>query len=98
MRVLQNVRQPEILWGDLQSQLASLEIGAGSIERLAAKIGATRYERALTLILDTSEAAIRSVIGRMPDGSYEFEDRLDDDGISGNPIRIHARLTSRATR
>jgi N-methylhydantoinase B/oxoprolinase/acetone carboxylase alpha subunit len=93
--VLQNVRQPEILWGDLQSQLASLEIGAGSIERLAAKIGSARYERALAQILDSSEAAIRSVIGRMPDGSYEFEDSLDDDGISGNPIRIHARLTIR---
>jgi N-methylhydantoinase B len=93
--VLQNVRQPEILWGDLQSQLASLEIGAGGIERLAAKLGTTRYERALTLILNTSEAAIRSVIGRMPDGSYEFEDSLDDDGHSGNPIRIHARVTIR---
>jgi N-methylhydantoinase B/oxoprolinase/acetone carboxylase alpha subunit len=93
--VLQNVRQPEILWGDLQSQLASLEIGAGSIERLVAKIGGARYERALAQILDTSEAAIRSVIGRMPDGSYEFEDSLDDDGISGNPIRIHARIMIR---
>ena len=26
--ILQNVRQPEILWGDLQSQLASLQVGA----------------------------------------------------------------------
>ena len=89
--ILQNVRQPELLWGDLQSQLASLEIGAGSIERLAAKLGAARFERALTLILDTSEAAMRAVIGRMPDGTYEFEDSLDDDGHSGKPIRIHAK-------
>ena len=28
----------------------------------------------------------------MPDGCYEFEDKLDDDGITGNPIRIHAKL------
>ena len=40
--ILQNVRQPEILWGDLQSQLASLNIGAASIERLAAKLGEAR--------------------------------------------------------
>src|SRR4051812_9511886 len=32
--ILLNVRQPDILWGDLQSQLASLEIGAASVERL----------------------------------------------------------------
>jgi N-methylhydantoinase B/oxoprolinase/acetone carboxylase alpha subunit len=28
----------------------------------------------------------------MPDGCYEFEDKLDDDGITGNPIRILAKL------
>jgi N-methylhydantoinase B len=32
------------------------------------------------------------MIGRMPDGRYEFEDVLDDDGISDAPIRIHAAI------
>jgi N-methylhydantoinase B/oxoprolinase/acetone carboxylase alpha subunit len=36
---------------------------------------------------------MRAVIGRIPDGTYEFEDHVDDDGISDTPIRIHARLT-----
>lgn len=91
--ILQNVRQPEILWGDLQSQLASLQVGAGNIERLAAKMGVERYSLALLQILDTSEAAIRATIARMPDGVYEFEENLDDDGITDHPIRIHAKLT-----
>ena len=78
--ILQNVRQPEILWGDLQSQLASLQIGAASIERLATKIGKERFERALKQLLDASEAGMRAVIGRIPDGTYEFEDSVDDDG------------------
>jgi N-methylhydantoinase B len=90
--ILQNVRQPEILWGDLQSQLASLQIGAASIERLATKLGEERFERALKQLLDTSEAGMRSVIGRIPDGTYEFEDSIDDDGITDTPIRIHAKL------
>src|SRR5712672_1221679 len=54
--ILQNVRQPELLWGDLQSQFASLHMGAAGIERLAAKLGEARFERALQQILDTSEA------------------------------------------
>jgi N-methylhydantoinase B len=91
--ILQNVRQPEILWGDLQSQLASLDVGAANIERLADKIGIDRYRQALAQILDTSEAAIRATIARMPSGCYEFEDSLDDDGITDTPIRIHAKLT-----
>ena len=90
--ILQNVRQPEILWGDLQSQLASLQIGAASIERLATKVGEERFERALKQLLDTSEAGMRAVIGRIPDGTYEFEDSIDDDGITDRPIRIHAKV------
>ena len=90
--ILQNVRQPEILWGDLQSQLASLQIGAASIERLATKVGEERFERALQQLLDTSEAGMRAVIGRIPDGTYEFEDSIDDDGITDTPIRIHAKV------
>lgn len=91
--ILQNVRQPEILWGDLQSQLASLQIGAANVERLATKVGEERFERALEQLLDTSEASMRAVIGRIPDGVYAFEDRIDDDGITDVPIRIHAKVT-----
>jgi N-methylhydantoinase B len=91
--ILQNVRQPELLWGDLQSQIASLNVGAASIERLAAKLGEARFERALTQLLDASEAGMRAVIGRIPDGTYAFEDAIDDDGITDAPIRIRAAVT-----
>jgi N-methylhydantoinase B len=88
-----NVRKPEILVGDLQSQLASLEVGARNIERLAAKYGPDTLIQACSALLDQSEAAMRDVIARMPDGVYEFEDFLDDDGISDEQVRLHARIT-----
>jgi N-methylhydantoinase B/oxoprolinase/acetone carboxylase alpha subunit len=91
--ILQNVRQPELLWGDLQSQVASLNVGAAGIERLAAKLGETRFELALAQLLDASEAGMRAVIGRIPDGTYTFEDRIDDDGITDAPILIRAAVT-----
>ena len=56
--ILQNVRQPDMLWGDLQSQLASLQIGAA--ERRApgdASSARQRFERA-------AAAAARHVGGR----------------------------------
>ncbi|MDX2201671.1 MAG: hydantoinase B/oxoprolinase family protein [Hyphomicrobiaceae bacterium] len=90
--ILQNVRQPEILWGDLQSQFASLNVGAASIERQARKLGPARFEAALARILDTSEAGMRAVIRRIPDGTYEFADRVDDDGITDRPIEIRAKV------
>jgi N-methylhydantoinase B len=90
----QNVRQPATVLGDLQSQIASLEVGAASVAKLVAKYGAETLTGACRQLLDSSEAAMRDVIARMPDGSYEFEDFLDDDGVETNrPVRIHAVIT-----
>jgi len=89
----QNVRKPALMLGDLQSQLASLDVGAAAIRRLAARYGAAAMVEACARILDMSEAAMRAAIRAMPDGVYEFEDFLDDDGVSGEPVRLHARLT-----
>jgi len=45
-------------------------------------------------MLEASEAAMRAAIRGIPDGAYEFEDFLDDDGIDvTRPVRIHARIT-----
>ena len=89
----QNVRKPGLMLGDLQSQLASLEVGAASIKRLASRYGAAGLIEATGRILDMSEAAMRAAIRAMPDGRYEFEGFLDDDGVTGDPVRLHAVLT-----
>lgn len=89
----QNVRKPALMLGDLQSELASLEVGAAAIRRLAARHGAAAMLAACARILDMSEAAMRAAIRAMPDGVYEFEDFLDNDGVSDEPVRLHARLT-----
>jgi N-methylhydantoinase B len=86
----QNVRRPDMLWGDLQAQIASLAMGDSNIRKLAGRYGAGTIVSACAQILDSSERAMRAMIGRMPDGSYEFEDFMDDDGLVDEPIRIHA--------
>ena len=92
--IRQNIRKPDLLLGDLASQLASLEVGAAALLRLARRFGAEAVIEAGQRILDMSEAGMRAAIGRMPDGTYEFEDFLDDDGIDvGQRIRLHVKLT-----
>jgi len=92
--ILQNVRKPDLLAGDLNSQIASLDVGANALRRLAAKQGAARLIEAGARILDASEAAMRAAIAAMPDGTYEFHDQMDDDGIDlGVPIPLHVALT-----
>ncbi len=88
----QNVRRPDMLWGDLQAQLASLAVGESNLVKLAARFDAKVIVAACARILDSSETAMRAMIGRMPDGRYEFEDFIDDDGLTDTPIRIHAAI------
>ena len=91
--IRQNVRKPDLVLGDLQSQLASLDVGTQAIHRLAAKWGGEAIVAASARILDMSEAAMRAAIGRLPDGVFEFEDFVDDDGITDQPVRLHAKVT-----
>jgi len=92
--IRQNIRKPDLLLGDLSSQLASLDVGAAAILRLARRFGAQAMLEAGSRILAMSEAGMRAAIARMPDGTYEFEDFLDDDGIAlGVPIRLHVAVT-----
>jgi N-methylhydantoinase B len=91
----QNVRRPDMLWGDLQAQIASLAMGESNMRKLAARYGADTIVAACAQILDSSERAMRAMIGRMPDGRYEFEDFMDDDGLTDEPIRIHAAIEIR---
>lgn len=90
--VLQNVRKPDLVAGDLEAQIASLAVGEAGLRRLAAKVGLEVFLDAGRRILDLSEAAMRAAIGRMPDGVYAFEDHVDDDGLSDAPVRIAARV------
>ena len=89
----QNVRRPDMLWGDLQAQMASLAVGEANLRRLCGRYGAGRMVAACAQILDGSERAMRAMIGRIPDGTYEFEDAIDDDGLTETPIRVHAAIT-----
>ena len=93
--IRQNVRKPEIFWGDLQAQLASLAVGEAKMQALIRRYGAPTMVAACAEILDSSERAMRAMIAGMPDGRYTFEDFIDDDGINDRPIRIPAAIDIR---
>ncbi len=92
---LANVRTPIERAGDLHAQLAANRTG---IERLQALVG--RYgQEAVTVQMDGlltySERMTRRLIADLPDGTYRYEDYLDDDGIDPDPIKIAVAITIR---
>ncbi|QTD94935.1 hydantoinase B/oxoprolinase family protein [Burkholderia anthina] len=91
--VLANVRTPEERRGDLNAQIAAVEIGQRRMIELAHKYGRETLEAGLTAILDYAERRMLRRLAELPEGTYEAEDCLDDDGTTSEPVPIHLRVT-----
>ena len=90
--IRQNSREPEKIGGDVQAQIACLEVGAAAIERMVKRYGTTVLKIAMSVVLDQSEAAMRQAIAALPDGAYSFEDFVDDDGQDQIGLTIAATV------
>ncbi len=91
-----NVRSPEMTLGDMRAQLSACKIGRERMSELVAKYSAQTVLACMAELLDFSEARVRQAIAETPDGVFEAEDVIDDDGIDlDQPIRIRARLEIR---
>jgi len=92
--LLRNTREPANVGGDFASQLAALDTGVANLIRIGRRYGPARLRAATATIQDQSEAAMRAMIARIPDGTYRFEDFVDDDGIERDkPLRIAVAMT-----
>ena len=87
-----NTRMPVALLGDIAAQLSGCLLGRDLVQRLAEKYGADVYLDCIARILDQSEAAARARVGRMPDGTYEAEAFLDNDGEGDQPIPLNVKV------
>jgi N-methylhydantoinase B len=85
--VLANVRTPDERLGDLRAQEAANATGRRRVRELAARYGET-FPAALAEIQDYSERRMRAELADLPDGSYSFEDVLDDDGHGTEDIPV----------
>lgn len=88
-----NVRQPEVVLGDIRAQLAACEIGERGMRELVSRYGIAELEHSFEALLDYSERGARAVIRAIPNGVYEFTDFLDDDGVNfGQPVKVQVAL------
>src|SRR6267378_3516868 len=94
-RVLKdNIRFPESSLGDMKSQMAACRLAARRMDELFDKYGKDTILAAIARIFAETETKCRNVVAWLPDGSYEAEAALDDDGLRKNePVRVHAKVT-----
>ncbi len=96
--LLRAVRTPAERLGDLEAQLAANAVGMREVQRLAKQHGTDTLTNYSLALLDYSAAFVARAISQIPDGVYEFEDALDDDGLTDKPIAIRAKLTVKGER
>jgi len=96
--VLANVRTPDEREGDLMAQVMSHRRGEERLREIAARYGLARVRRSAADLIDYSERVTRAMLRAIPDGAYRFEDFLDDDGVTDEPVRIAVELRIKGDR
>jgi N-methylhydantoinase B len=90
--ILANVRTPEEREGDLLAQWMAIHRGQLRLLELVDRYGLPTVDRNMSRLQQYSERMMRAAIRKLPDGIYRFEDFLDGDGDSTDPVRIVAAI------
>ena len=84
--------------GDMRAQIASCQLGARRYGELIARYGRETVEACIAKVWDQAEAAARAVIEKIPDGDYEAESFLDNDGRTlDKPLRVKVKVDVRGS-
>ncbi|MES2536460.1 MAG: hydantoinase B/oxoprolinase family protein [Pseudomonadota bacterium] len=85
-----NTRLPEMLLGDIEAQLTGCLKGRELFMNLLERHGHDVLFDGIDEIWRSAEAAARAGVEAIPDGVYEMESFLDDDGVElGKRIPVH---------
>ncbi len=79
--IFANVRTPTERLGDLRAQVAANWRAGARLAALARKYGAAQLLEIMQEIQDYSERMMRAALRALPDGTAEFTDVFDGDGI-----------------
>lgn len=96
--LLNNVRTPAEREGDFAAQIMANITGVRRMGELVSRHGLSEVRHYASSLMDYSERIVRKAVSGIPDGVYEFEDFLDDDGTGCTNIRVHVKITIRGDR
>jgi N-methylhydantoinase B len=96
--ILANVRSSKERRADFEAQIGSLKTGAARLLEIVERRGTKEARQYAEHLISYSSRMMRRTITAIPDGSYQAEDALDDDGISDQEIPIRVRVTIKGDR
>ncbi|SDJ13149.1 hydantoinase B/oxoprolinase family protein [Natribacillus halophilus] len=78
--------------GDLNAQIAACRTGERRFNEVINNYGLEKVRRAVDDIFKQSEIIDRDNIASIPDGIYEEEGYLDNDGVTNDPVRVKVKV------
>lgn len=91
--IMINVRLPDLAMGDLRAQITAVTTGERRFLELIERYGRNEVLESIASIMDHTDAAARANAEKIPDGVYNAESFMDDDGINeGVPIPIRVSV------
>ena len=90
-----NVRLPNEITGDMMAMANVFTVGSRGIDALVSRYGRALLTDCLNEMIAYSERQMRSYIAELPDGTYTWEDFIDNDGIIDKPMRVALAITVR---
>jgi N-methylhydantoinase B len=90
-----NVRPPDLVLGDVYAQITANKTGEARFLELIERFGQDAVLTAAKEIQAYSERLAREAIRAIPDGEYESEDFVDDNGFTDEPLRVAVKITVR---
>jgi N-methylhydantoinase B len=91
--LLNNVRTPKEREGDFAAQIMGNITGIRRTRELIEKYSLKTVAFYAKRLMDYAERVTRHTITEIPDGTYTFEDFMDDDGFSKAKVKIHLSVT-----
>jgi len=88
-----NVRIPMRAMGDLRAQVTAVKTGERRFLELIERYGREPVLQSIAAIMDHSEQKARENTRTIPEGIYEAQSYMDDDGIDiGKPVPIKVKI------
>jgi N-methylhydantoinase B len=91
--ILENVRLPETVWGDLQAQIASCRLGAERVKHLCERYAVGGVRSAMSDVIERTRTAMRRRIADLPDGTYTAQITMDWDGVSDDRPTVAVEIS-----
>ena len=91
--ILANVRTPHERMGDLSAQIAANQRGSKRLEELYTRYGSDQVVRYSEQLIAYTAQMTRAMLAAISDGTYRFNDVLDNDGITSQSVKICVEIS-----